>query len=146
LRWTRASRRAYDAAPLGFALPLQEECRDGLVDSLAGIMTATTPIRRAPARHLDTLSAWLPYRAYLPDEGLFINAPRSAYIMEMPPLVGADDRTADILGLTFRKGCRRAPSAGSYLGQSACRAMTTEQIRGIQTVASTRRSVATGAE
>lgn len=76
------------------------------IDRLASIITGedATPDAPRPVIHLDTLSAWLPYRAYLPDEGLFINANSIGFIMEMPPLVGADERTADILGQFFQEG------------------------------------------
>ena len=77
-----------------------------LIDQLAGLLTgedARTDAQR-PAIHLDTLSAWLPWRTYLPDSGLFLNAASTGFIMELPPLIGADERTADILAQFFQEG------------------------------------------
>ena len=76
------------------------------IDKIANMMTGdnASPDAPRPTIHLDTLSAWLPYRSYLPDEGLFINASSIGFIMEMPPLVGADERTADIMGQFFQEG------------------------------------------
>jgi conjugal transfer ATP-binding protein TraC len=76
------------------------------IDRLAGTLTGdnASPDAPRPVIHLDMLSAWLPYRAYLPIEGLFINAASVGFIMEMPPLVGADERTAEILGQFFQEG------------------------------------------
>ncbi|OYZ15861.1 MAG: type-IV secretion system protein TraC [Sphingomonadales bacterium 28-64-96] len=77
-----------------------------LIDQIAGMLTgedARTDTAR-PAIHLDTLSAWLPWRTYLPESGLFLNAASTGFIMEMPPLIGADERTADILAQFFQEG------------------------------------------
>ncbi len=84
-----------------------------LIDRVASWLTGdnANPDAPRPVIHLDTLSAWLPYRAYLPVEGLFINAASIGFIMELPPLVGADDRTADILGQFFQEGM----PAGAHL-------------------------------
>ncbi|GGI88103.1 conjugal transfer protein TraC [Polymorphobacter multimanifer] len=76
------------------------------IDNIAAMLTGdtTSPDAPRPSIHLDTLSSWLPYRTYIPEEGLFINAASIGFIMEMPPLVGADERTADILGQFFQEG------------------------------------------
>ena len=77
-----------------------------IIDQIAGLLTgedARTDSAR-PAIHLDTLSAWLPWRTWLPDSGLFLNASSTGFIMELPPLVGADERTADILAQFFQEG------------------------------------------
>lgn len=76
------------------------------LNKIASMLTGdeTSPDAPRPVIHLDTLSQWLPYRAYLPAEGLFINAASIGFIIEMPPFVGADERTADILGQFFQEG------------------------------------------
>lgn len=76
------------------------------VNWLGGLVMGdnAAPDAARPVIHLDMLSAWLPWRAYLPDLGLFINAGSFGFTMEMPPFVGADERTADILGQFFQEG------------------------------------------
>lgn len=43
------------------------------------------------------LSDWLPYRSYDPETRLFINTTSMGFILELAPMVGADERTGDIL-------------------------------------------------
>jgi conjugal transfer ATP-binding protein TraC len=43
------------------------------------------------------LSDWLPYRSYDPATRLFINTDSMGFIVELAPMVGADERTGDIL-------------------------------------------------
>jgi conjugal transfer ATP-binding protein TraC len=43
------------------------------------------------------LSDWLPYRSYDPATRLFINTASMGFIVELAPMVGADERTGDIL-------------------------------------------------
>ncbi len=52
----------------------------------------------------DMLSDWLPYRVY--DEGakLYRNTRSKGFILEVTPLIGADERTGEILGQFFSEG------------------------------------------
>ncbi|MCB2061225.1 MAG: TraC family protein, partial [Novosphingobium sp.] len=53
---------------------------------------------------LDMLSDWLPYRVYDPATRLYINARSKGFILSVTPLIGADERTAEILGQFFSEG------------------------------------------
>ena len=50
---------------------------------------------------LDMLSDWLPYRVYDEGPGLYRNAHSKGFILEVTPLIGADERTGEILGQFF---------------------------------------------
>src|SRR5690606_32776085 len=52
---------------------------------------------RAPLM-LDMLSDWLPYRVYDERTGLYRNRASKGFVLEVTPLVGADERTGEILG------------------------------------------------
>ncbi|WP_062342761.1 type IV secretion system protein TraC [Novosphingobium sp. CCH12-A3] len=43
------------------------------------------------------LSDWLPYRSYDPETRLFINTASMGFILELAPMVGANERTGEIL-------------------------------------------------
>ena len=60
--------------------------------------------KAAGAFRLDMLSDWLPYRVY--DEGakLYRNARSKGFVLEVTPLIGADERTGEILGQFFSEG------------------------------------------
>ena len=76
------------------------------IDRLAGTILGenATPDQVRPVIGLDMFSSWLPWRAFLPDLGIFLNASSMGFAMEMPPFVGADERTADILAQFFQEG------------------------------------------
>lgn len=76
------------------------------IDCLAGTILGenATPDQVRPVIGLDMFSSWLPWRAFLPDLGIFLNASSMGFAMEMPPFVGADERTADILAQFFQEG------------------------------------------
>lgn len=57
-----------------------------------------------PALGLDMLSSFLPYRVYEPATKLYLNARSTGFILAVAPLVGADERTADLLGQFFSEG------------------------------------------
>ena len=67
---------------------------------------ADTARPEKPQAHfgLDMLSDWLPYRVY--DEGakLYRNARSKGFVLEVTPLIGADERTGEILGQFFSEG------------------------------------------
>lgn len=50
-----------------------------------------------PQAGVPMLSDWLPYRSYDPETRLFINTASMGFILELAPMVGADERTGDIL-------------------------------------------------
>ena len=57
-----------------------------------------------PALMLDLLSDWLPYRVFDESAGLYRNARSKGFILEVTPLIGADERTGEILGQFFSEG------------------------------------------
>tara|TARA_R110000787_G_scaffold227800_2_gene335439 strand:+ start:8474 stop:11032 length:2559 start_codon:yes stop_codon:yes gene_type:complete len=66
----------------------------------------------APRPHLaiDMLSDWLPYRAF--DEGtrLYCNARSKGFILGVTPLIGADERSGEILAQFFSEGMPQGSS------------------------------------
>lgn len=75
-------------------------------DALSRGLFADTARPEKPQAHfgLDMLSDWLPYRVY--DEGakLYRNARSKGFVLEVTPLIGADERTGEILGQFFSEG------------------------------------------
>jgi conjugal transfer ATP-binding protein TraC len=75
-------------------------------DALSRSLFADTARPEKPQAHfgLDMLSDWLPYRVY--DEGakLYRNARSKGFVLEVTPLIGADERTGEILGQFFSEG------------------------------------------
>lgn len=75
-------------------------------DALSRGLFADTARPEKPQAHfgLDMLSDWLPYRVY--DEGakLYRNARSKGVVLEVTPLIGADERTGEILGQFFSEG------------------------------------------
>ena len=57
-----------------------------------------------PAFALDMLSGFLPYRVFEPETRLYLNARSTGFILAVAPLVGADERTGDLLGQFFSEG------------------------------------------
>lgn len=53
---------------------------------------------------LDMLSDWLPYRVYDPASRLYLNARSKGFVLAVTPLIGADERTGEILGQFFSEG------------------------------------------
>ena len=73
--------------------------RDAL---LAGLFGDTRQADHARPRFaLDMLSDWLPYRVYDEETGLYRNAHSKGFVLEVTPLIGADERTGEILGQFF---------------------------------------------
>ncbi len=97
-------------------------------DALSRGLFADTATPEKPRGHfgLDMLSDWLPYRVY--DEGakLYRNARSKGFILEVTPLIGADERTGEILGQFFSEGLPQgaclqllnfgSPRIGSIIG------------------------------
>jgi len=57
-----------------------------------------------PALGLDMLSSFLPWRVFDDQQRIFVNRQSSGFVLEVPPLVGADDRTGDILAQFLQEG------------------------------------------
>ena len=53
---------------------------------------------------VDMLSDWLPYRVYDPATRLYLNARSKGFVLSVTPLIGADERTGEILGQFFSEG------------------------------------------
>ncbi|MXO91049.1 type IV secretion system protein TraC [Pontixanthobacter aquaemixtae] len=53
---------------------------------------------------LDMLSDWLPYRVYDEAAKLYRNARSKGFVLEVTPLIGADEQTGEILGQFFSEG------------------------------------------
>ena len=76
--------------------------RDSL---LAGLLGDTEQAEHGrPALMLDMLSDWLPYRVYDPASRLYLNARSKGFVLGVTPLIGADERTGEILGAFFSEG------------------------------------------
>ena len=57
-----------------------------------------------PQLMVDMLSDWLPYRVYDPATRLYFNARSKGFVLSVTPLIGADERTGEILGQFFSEG------------------------------------------
>lgn len=75
---------------------------DAMTSRLFGDAEREDPGR--PATTLDMLSTFLPYRIFDPANGLYLNARSSGFILSAAPLVGADERTGDLLGQFLSEG------------------------------------------
>ena len=76
--------------------------RDRLLGGLLG--DAEQAELGRPRLLLDMLADWLPYRVYDPRSRLFVNARSKGFVLEVTPLIGADERTGEILGAFFSEG------------------------------------------
>jgi len=67
-----------------------------------------------PRLMLDMLSDWLPYRVYDPQSRLYVNARSKGFVLSVTPLIGADERTGEILGqFLLRRTAAGSLSPGS---------------------------------
>jgi conjugal transfer ATP-binding protein TraC len=76
--------------------------KSGLLTGLLG--DADAPEAARPALALDMLSDYLPYRVFDPASRLYLNAGSRGFILNVAPLIGADERTGEILGAFFSEG------------------------------------------
>jgi conjugal transfer ATP-binding protein TraC len=53
---------------------------------------------------IEMLSDWLPYRVFDARSRLYLNARSKGFVLGVTPLIGADERTAEILGQFFSEG------------------------------------------
>lgn len=77
-----------------------------LKDSLlTGLLGDAEPAENGrPAFMLDMLSDWLPYRVFDTSNRLYFNSGSKGFILSVTPLIGADERTGEILGSFFSEG------------------------------------------
>ncbi|ATW03263.1 MAG: type IV secretion system protein TraC [Parasphingorhabdus sp.] len=78
---------------------------------LTGLFSDTaSPDAPRPHLAIDMLSNWLPYRAF--DEGtrLYCNARSKGFILDVTPLIGADERSGEILAQFFSEGMPQGSS------------------------------------
>ncbi|SMC30690.1 plasmid transfer operon protein [Novosphingobium sp. B1] len=72
---------------------------------LAGLLGDAEQVEAGrPMLMLDMLSDWLPYRVYDPTSRLYVNARSKGFVLGVTPLIGADERTGEILGAFFSEG------------------------------------------
>lgn len=72
---------------------------------LAGLLgDDEAPEHRRPPLMLDMLSDYLPYRVFDPASRLYLNAASRGFVLGVAPLIGADERTGEILGSFFSEG------------------------------------------
>jgi conjugal transfer ATP-binding protein TraC len=76
--------------------------KDTLLGALLG--DAEHPERHRPPLMLDMLSDYLPYRVFDPATRLYLNAASRGFVLQVAPLIGADERTGEILGSFFSEG------------------------------------------
>jgi conjugal transfer ATP-binding protein TraC len=60
--------------------------------------------RARPVLGLDMLSSFLPYRVFEPTTRLYLNARSTGFVLNVAPLVGADERTGELIGQFFSEG------------------------------------------
>jgi conjugal transfer ATP-binding protein TraC len=67
-------------------------------DFVASVLgEAKRPDSARPAIGVPMLADWLPYRSYDPRTGVFYNSASRGFVVEAAPMVGADERTGEIL-------------------------------------------------
>ena len=70
---------------------------DSFLDLLFG--ESARPEADRPLLGAPMLANWLPYRSYDAKSGLFINTESMGFILELAPMMGADERSGEILHL-----------------------------------------------
>lgn len=80
--------------------------KPGFFDNLlAGVFGDTKrPDAQRPDLAAPMLAHWLPYRSYDPKTGIFYNSASRGFVIEAAPLVGADERTGEILTQFLSEG------------------------------------------
>ena len=56
-----------------------------------------------PVIGLDMLSSFLPYRSFDPKDCIFLNCRSNGFVIEIPPFVGSDERTGEVLAQFFQE-------------------------------------------
>ena len=57
-----------------------------------------------PSTAIPMFADWLPYRSFDPKTGLYYNSASRGFILEVSPLVGADDQTSEIIAQFLSEG------------------------------------------
>ena len=74
-------------------------------DLLSGVFgDSKRPDAQQPDLAVPMLAHWLPYRSYDPKTGIFYNSASRGFVIEAAPLVGADERTGEILAQFLSEG------------------------------------------
>ncbi len=71
---------------------------------------SSRPDSAAPSTVVPRLSHWLPYRSYDPRTHIFYNSASRGFVLEAAPMLGANERTGEILTQFLSEG---VPSPGS---------------------------------
>jgi conjugal transfer ATP-binding protein TraC len=87
---------------------VKQSLLEGIFGSLFG--TSGQIERERPDLGVPMLAHWLPYRSYDPKSGIFYNSASRGFVIEVAPLLGADDRTGEILAQFLSEGI---PAPGS---------------------------------
>ena len=75
---------------------------DAMLSALFG--DAAHPDEKRPALGVPMLAHWLPYRSYDPKTGIFYNSGSRGFVIEAAPMVGADERTGEIITQFLSEG------------------------------------------
>ena len=75
---------------------------DNLLSGVFG--DSKRPDAQRPDLAVPMLAHWLPYRSYDPKTGIFYNSASRGFVIEVSPLVGADERTGEILTQFLSEG------------------------------------------
>lgn len=99
----------------------------GLLERVFG--DATAPDQAARSHGVPMLAQWLPYRSYDAKHQVFYNTDSIAFAIEIAPLLGADERTGDILAQFLSEGVPsssrvqilafQSPRVGDIIGRYA---------------------------
>ncbi len=101
--------------------------RPGIIARLLG--DTAEPEREQAAHGVPMLAHWLPYRSYDPATGILYNTRSIGWGLEVAPLLGADERTGEILTQFFSDGVPanarvqilafQSPRVGDIIGRYA---------------------------
>jgi len=84
---------------------MAEQLKSVIDRLLSGLLGDAEHAEKArPQLMVDMLSHWLPYRVYDPATRLYFNARSKGFVLSVTPLIGADERTGEILGQFFSEG------------------------------------------
>src|SRR3546814_2760018 len=81
-------------------------CSSDLFDKLLGdLLGGPRKVDKAvPSTSIPMFADWLPYRSFDQKNGLYYNSASRGWILEVSPLVGADDRTSEIISQFLSAG------------------------------------------
>ncbi|WP_155647725.1 conjugal transfer protein TraC, partial [Erythrobacter donghaensis] len=84
---------------------MAEQLKSVIDRLLSGLLGDAEHVEKPrPQLMVDMLSDWLPYRVYDPATRLYFNARSKGFVLSVTPLIGADERTGEILGQFFSEG------------------------------------------